>query len=142
MTLLPMQVDAPEDVDVPQHLLAPEDVEQLVAERQPRFIPLERYGPGADPTPVADSATGGANRAILLDQMQRFLQRGPKVSLVLIDATDSMLAMRRVWYSAKEIPLYIVQRSPLSSGSGMAAERLSLGRSGLQVLCSGGCQTA
>ena len=53
-------MDAPEDVDVPQHLLAPEAVEQLVAERQPRFIPLERYGPGADPTPPADSATGEA----------------------------------------------------------------------------------
>ena len=43
-----LQVEAPEDVDVPKHLLAPEAVEQLVAERQPRFIPLERYGPGAD----------------------------------------------------------------------------------------------
>lgn len=54
----PLQVDAPEDVDVPQHLLAPEAVEQLVAERQPCFIPLERYGSGADPMPPADSATG------------------------------------------------------------------------------------
>lgn len=60
-----MQVDAPEDVDVPKHLLAPEEVEQLVAERQPRFVPLERYGPGADPTPPADSATGGPDHALL-----------------------------------------------------------------------------
>ncbi len=45
-------------MDVPKHLLDPEAVEQLVTERQPRFVPLERYGPGADPTPPADSATG------------------------------------------------------------------------------------
>ena len=58
-----LQVEAPEDVDVPKHLLAPEAVEQLVAERQPRFVPLERYGPGADPTPPADSATGESVRS-------------------------------------------------------------------------------
>ena len=53
-------------MDVPKHLLSPEEVEQLVAERQPRFIPLERYGPGSDATPPADSATGECPNALPL----------------------------------------------------------------------------
>ena len=53
-------------MDVPKHLLSPEEVEQLVAERQPKFIPLERYGPGSDATPPADSATGELPNALPL----------------------------------------------------------------------------
>lgn len=88
MAWLTVQVDAPEDVDVPQHLLAPEEVEQLFAERQPRFVPLARYGPGADSTPPADSATGAPDRATLpcchavLSSVETF---------PLVDATGSML---------------------------------------------------
>ena len=51
---------------MPKYLLSPEEVEQLVAERQPKFIPLERYGPGSDATPPADSATGERPNALPL----------------------------------------------------------------------------
>ena len=53
-------------MDVPKYLLSPEEVEQLVAERKPRFIPLERYGPGSDAMPPADSATGECPNALPL----------------------------------------------------------------------------
>lgn len=56
-----MQVDPPEDIEVPQSLLPEEDVERLVAKRQPRFIPLQRYGPDSDPLPPPDAATGGSD---------------------------------------------------------------------------------
>ena len=54
------QVDPPEDIEVPQSLLPDEEVERLVAERSPRFVPLERFGPGSDPTPPPDPASGAA----------------------------------------------------------------------------------
>ena len=61
-----VQVEAPDDVDVPKYLLSPEEVQQLVAERQPRFVPLQRHGPGSDATPPADSATGARLKALPL----------------------------------------------------------------------------
>ena len=57
------QVDPPEDIEVPQSLLPDEEVERLVAERQPRFVPLERFGPGSDPLPPPDPASGAPQSA-------------------------------------------------------------------------------
>ncbi len=73
-------------MDVPKHLLAPEAVEQLVAERHPHFVPLERYGPGADPTPPADSATGEPfcfNVTILLPSLRVTHSAGSAIGMVL-----------------------------------------------------------
>ena len=55
-----VQVDPPEDIEVPQSLLPPELVEQLVAERNPHFVPLERFGPSSSPMPPPDPSTGVA----------------------------------------------------------------------------------
>ena len=52
------QVEPPEDIEVPQSLLPDEVVDSLVAERQPRFVPLARFGPDSDPLPPPDAATG------------------------------------------------------------------------------------
>lgn len=38
------EVEATVDVDLPEHLLSPEQVELLVQERQPRFVPLGGEG--------------------------------------------------------------------------------------------------
>jgi hypothetical protein len=54
------QVDPPEDIEVPASLLPEDELQRLVAERQPRFVPLARYGPDSDPLPPPDAATGAA----------------------------------------------------------------------------------
>lgn len=51
-------MEPPEDIEVPQSLLPPERIEQLVAERNPHFVPLERFGPSSSATPPPDSSTG------------------------------------------------------------------------------------
>ena len=53
-----VQIEAPEEVDVPSSLLPEEEVEQLVAELNPHFIPLAGSPPGSSATPPADPTTG------------------------------------------------------------------------------------
>ncbi len=53
-----LQIEPPEDIQVPQSLLPPERVEELVAERNPHFVPLERFGPSSSAMPPPDPATG------------------------------------------------------------------------------------
>lgn len=59
-----LEVEALADVDVPDALVSPEDAEALLAERQPRFVPLD--GPdGTGPvTPPADPITGVVRRRL------------------------------------------------------------------------------
>ncbi|CAL8466878.1 g6414 [Coccomyxa elongata] len=59
-----LQVDPPEDIEVPQSLLPPDLVEQLVAERNPHFVPLERFGPSSSPMPPPDPSTGIVQRRL------------------------------------------------------------------------------
>lgn len=56
-----MQVEPPEDIEVPVSLLTEEEVANLVATRRPAYVPLAR-GDGVTRLPPADPATGGVPR--------------------------------------------------------------------------------
>ena len=45
---LRLDVSAPDDVETPSHLMSEEEVEALVAERKPMFVPLEGEGAPGD----------------------------------------------------------------------------------------------
>ena len=59
MLCYPVQVEPPEDIEVPASLLSEEEVATLVAERKPAYVPLAR-GDGVTRLPPPDPATGNA----------------------------------------------------------------------------------
>ena len=55
---LPLQVEPPEDIEVPDALLSEEEVTSLVASRRPRFVPLPHSPPGTSALRPPDADTG------------------------------------------------------------------------------------
>lgn len=55
-----MQVAPTSDVEVPKSLVPPEQLEQLLRELEPHFVPINRPPEGHedDPLPPADPSTG------------------------------------------------------------------------------------
>jgi hypothetical protein len=58
LVLHDVQVEAPEDIDVPDALLPEERIAELMEERKPHYIPVEGSPPGTGPLPAPDPVTG------------------------------------------------------------------------------------
>lgn len=59
--LLELQIQAKEEVDTPEFLMEPAEVQQMVADQQPHFVPVT---PGGSILPAADPATGIVQRRL------------------------------------------------------------------------------
>ena len=55
-----LQVEAPADVDVPDSLLPEPELQQLMAERNPHFVPVLGMPEGSSPYTRPDPVTGTA----------------------------------------------------------------------------------
>ena len=53
-----MQIEAPEEIDVPLSLLPEEEVNRLVAEYNPHYVPLDNSPSGSSVSSPADPSTG------------------------------------------------------------------------------------
>lgn len=105
-----LEVSATKDVETPEHLMSEQQVEALVAERRPAFVPLGGEGATGSSTPPPDSFSG---------IVQRRLSNGVRINYLRTDHEPKACMMRVI------------------SNGGKAAERMAVGPDGFGAVVIG-----
>eukprot|EP00884_Botryococcus_braunii_P007566 jgi/Botrbrau1/16810/Bobra.150_2s0037.1 len=82
-----LEVEAPVDIDVPDCLISEEHITQLMAERQPEFVPVDGLPQGTSVLASADPITG---------VVQRRLSNGIKINFMKSDNEPQAAMLRMV----------------------------------------------